>query len=87
MTENRVYTTGEKPESPIIADVVYLISDIREEPQTEHPTEEEGNLPSVWSYVVDEVLSFAEYQKRRDTEIEETLREFDLALFEYDKED
>ena len=87
MTENRVYTTGEKPQNPIILDVVYLISDIREEPQTEHPAEEGAILPTVWSYVVDDVLTIAEYQELKYAELEEHILELDLAFFEKDMEE
>ena len=62
MTENRVYSSGEKPENPIIRDVVYLISDIREEPVVQ-TDENAASLPQ-WSYVVDEVVSYEEYLRR-----------------------
>lgn len=91
MTETRIYTSGEKPVNPIVRDVVYIISDVREEPNEQHG-EEISSLPQ-WSYVVDEVVSLGDYVKRMQIahaeeialmreEHAEEIAELDGALFE-----
>ena len=62
LTGTRVYSTGEKPENPIVRDVVFLISDVREEPVMQ-TSEEQEPVPH-WSYVIDEIIPFGEYLKR-----------------------
>ena len=76
----RVFATGEKPVSPIIRDVVYIISDVREEPAVQ--MNENETVAPHWSYVIDEVISFGEYLKRVTEEHEAEIAEIDGALFE-----
>lgn len=83
----RVYSVGNRPQSPIILDVVYLISDIREELPTNQNSsgdaEQLDDLPC-WSYVIDEVIPVSEYLRRSAEHIADTIREMDGALFELD---
>ena len=91
MTEKtRIYTTGDRPENPLVRDKVYFISDIRREPDdTEHPE------VAHWSYVYDgEPISLQSFIKTLATEnailkediagLKEELKEIDAAIFELD---
>jgi len=80
LTGTRVYSTGEKPENPIVRDVVFLISDVREEPVMQ-TSEEQEPVPH-WSYVIDEIIPFGEYLKRVTAEHENEIAEIDGAIFE-----
>lgn len=80
LTGTRVYSTGEKPENPIVRDVVFLISDVREEPAMQ-TSEEQEPVPH-WSYVIDEIIPFGEYLKRVTSEYENEIAEIDGAVFE-----
>ena len=80
LTGTRVYSTGEKPENPIVRDVVFLISDVREELAMQM-FEEQEPVPH-WSYVIDEIIPFGEYLKRVTAEHENEIAEIDGAIFE-----
>ena len=80
MSENRNYTAGIMPVNPIIRDVVYIISDIRSEPNRE----EDNPTVSCWSYVVDEVVSLQDYIGRMKANFDQTALEIDQAMFELD---
>lgn len=80
LTGTRVYTSGAEPESPIIRDVVYIISDIQEEPAVQ--MDEQETATQQWSYVIDEVIPVSEYLKRVTAEHEAEIAEIDGALFE-----
>jgi len=81
MTENRNYTTGIMPVNPIIRDVVYIISDIRSEPNRE---EDNNPTETYWSYVVDEVVTLQDYIGRMKANFDQTALEIDQAMFELD---
>ncbi len=80
LTGTRVYTSGEKPESPIIRDVVYLISDIQEVPVVQ--TNEDVVPAPQWSYVIDEIISFGDYLARLTAAHSAEIAEIDGALLE-----
>ncbi len=80
----RTYSSGDRPKSPIIRDLVYLISDIREEPPHEDHINEGQEPVLQWSYVVDEVLELSEYLERVTAEKEERDAATDEAIFELD---
>ena len=73
MTESitrRMYFSGEKPQNPLRLDKVYILSDIREEEPHVQYDDAGGSISiSAWSAVVDEVISYAEYDRRREEEI------------------
>lgn len=80
MTADRTYSTGERPQNPIIYhDAVLIIDDIREEPKDEQ-------YPEVnrWSFVITEHYTPAEYigiQQKHIIELEDgTLDNSELII-------
>lgn len=77
---NRTYTTGEKPENPVLHEkYVFIISDIRQE-----PTNPEYPEMITWSYTIDEQLTYPEYIQRMRSESEAARQVNDAALLELD---
>lgn len=79
----RMYFSGEEPHNPLRLDKVYLLSDIREEePHVQY--DDAGGSVSIpcWSAVVDEVITYAEYDRRREAEIEERFGEVYAGMLE-----
>lgn len=76
----RTYTTGKQPTNPVMHEkYVFLISDVRAEP----PNPECPDV-AVWSYVIDEQLTYPEYIDRMKEKAEIDQMANDAALLELD---
>ena len=75
MELDRVYSTGDRPESPLVTDLVRYIYDIRDEGLDEQGIQ-------VWSYKHGETLTLQEYLKQCHDEIvdlSEAILELDIG--------
>lgn len=61
---DRTYVTGEKPANPYLHEkYIFLISDVREEEPTEEGVE-------TWSFLIDQMMTHAEYSAYLRNEID-----------------
>lgn len=76
----RTYTTGEIPKNPVMHEkYVFVISDVRQE-----PTNPDYPDVAIWSYVVDEQLTYPEYIDRLTADATTRQEMNDAALLELD---